>query len=210
MVAGLSNKSSNLSAVSLCRHCGQTQHLPKTPAGFCLKCVRCDAVLHTHSSRGIQRTVAYSVAALILFIPANTLPILSITKMGYKSQSTILGGVKELWGHGTPGNAILVLLCSIVIPLAKISGLLFLCTSWETRSPKKNSRLLNFIELIEKWSMLDVFLVAIFVALVKLGTIATINPEPGIVAFAAVVVLTMIASANFDPRLLWTQENNQT
>jgi paraquat-inducible protein A len=64
--------------------------------------------------------------------------------------------------------------------------------------------------LIGKWSMLDVFLVAIFVALVKLGTIATINPEPGIVAFAAVVVLTMIASANFDPRLLWTQENNQT
>ncbi len=209
MVAGLSNKNQNLNAVSLCRYCGQTQHLPSTPVGYYLQCVRCSAMLHTHMPRGIQRTVAYSIAALILFIPANTLPILSITKMGYKSQSTILSGVKELWNNGTPGIALLVFLCSIIIPLTKISGLLLLCTSWKNRSAKNNSKLLKFIDLIGKWSMLDVFLVAILVALVKLGTIATIRPEPGIVAFASVVVLTMIASANFDPRLVWIKENIQ-
>ena len=156
-----------------------------------------------HAPRGIQRTLAFSIAALILFIPANMLPILSLSKLGYKTQSTIWSGTVELWNDGTQGIAILVLLCSIVIPLAKIFGLFFLCLTWKTRSSKSNTTLVRCIEVIGRWSMLDVFLVAILVALVKLGSIATIHPEPGIIAFACVVVLTMIASANFDARLLW-------
>jgi paraquat-inducible protein A len=150
--------------------------------------------------------MALSLAALILFIPANTLPILSMTKMGYKSESTIWSGVVELWESGTPGIAVLVLLCSIVIPLAKICGLFFLCATWRRRPPKSNTSLMHFIDFIGRWSMLDVFLVAILVALVKLGTIATIYPEQGIVAFAGVVVLTLFASSNFDTRLLRLQK----
>jgi paraquat-inducible protein A len=126
--------------------------------------------------------------------------------MGFQNESTIWGGVVELWNTGTRGIAIIVLLCSIVIPLAKLIVMFFLCISCKTNSAKRNSKLLSFIDIIGRWSMLDVFLVAILVALVKLGTIATIQPGLGIVAFAGVVVLTMIASANFDSRLFWLQQ----
>jgi paraquat-inducible protein A len=147
--------------------------------------------------------MALSLAALILFIPANVLPILSMSQFGYQNDSTILQGVVELWTGGTVGIAIIVLLCSILIPLAKILGLFYLCLSWKTQPPKQNSFLLRFIESIGRWSMLDVFLVAILVAIVKLGSFASVQPELGLVAFTAVVILTMIASANFDSRLFW-------
>jgi|TARA_B100000315_G_C14482765_1_gene543710 paraquat-inducible protein A len=149
--------------------------------------------------------MAFSLAALILFIPANVFPILSITKMGYESKSTILGGVIDLWSDGTWGIASIVLFCSIVIPLTKIAALFYLCVSWKKQAANRNSFLLRWIELIGRWSMLDVFLVAILVSLVKLGTIATVQPEIGIVAFSSVVVLTMFASTNLDSRLFWHQ-----
>jgi len=156
---------------------------------------------------GIQRTCAFSLAALILFIPANIFPILSVSRMGYNNESTIWEGVVELWEGGTQGIAIVVLLCSIVIPLAKIFGLFYLSFTWKSKSPISNTVLLRFIDLIGRWSMLDVFLVAILVALIKLGTIATVRPEVGLVAFTSVVVLTMLASANFDSRLFWQHKN---
>jgi paraquat-inducible protein A len=149
--------------------------------------------------------MAFSLAALVLFVPANVFPILSITRMGYESKSTILGGVIDLWNNGTWGIATIVLFCSIIIPLAKIIGLFYLCVSWKKQSANRNSSLLRWIELIGRWSMLDVFLVAILVALVKLGTIATVQPQIGIVAFSSVVVLTMFASSNLDSRLFWKQ-----
>lgn len=186
-----------------CRYCGQTQCVPPVPIGCQANCVRCHANLLQHSPRGIQRTIALSLAAFILFIPANTLPILSMSRLGFQNESTIWQGVVDLWKSGTPGIAIIVLFCSIVIPLAKIIGLFYLCVTWQTHSSIKNSKLLRFIEIIGRWSMLDVFLVAILVAIVKLGSFASVKPELGLVAFAGVVVLTMIASANFDARLLW-------
>jgi len=191
-----------------CVHCGQSQHLPKIPIGCRATCVRCNEILRQHAPRGVQRTIALSLAALVLFIPANTLPILSISQMGHRSESTIWGGVVELWQSGTQGIAVLVFFCSILIPLMKVLGLLYLCASYQIHSPKKYSSLLRFITVIGRWSMLDVFLVAILVALVKLGTFATVEPELGIVAFAGVVVLTMIASTNFDSRLLWLQQEH--
>ncbi len=143
----------------------------------------------------IQRTMAISLAALILFIPANTLPILRVTAMGHETSDTIWQGVVSLWDGGTRSVAVLVLLCSIVIPLGKLIGLFYLCGTWRT---KAGGRLLRTIEIIGRWSMLDVFLVSILVALVKLGDIARVTPGPGLLAFAAVVVLTMIASATLD------------
>ncbi|HIN09683.1 MAG TPA: paraquat-inducible protein A [Phycisphaerales bacterium] len=214
MVAALSqsNPHSGLSStahhVMTCAHCGQTQQLPKIPIGCRATCVRCRETLQQHAPRGVQRTIALSLAALILFVPANTLPILSLSRMGHRSESTILGGVVELWESGTQGIAVLVLFCSILIPLLKILGLLYLCASYQIHSPKRYSAMLRFITLIGRWSMLDVFLVAILVALVKLGTFASIQPELGIVAFAGVVVLTMIASTNFDSKLLWLQQDH--
>jgi len=209
MVVKLSqtNTKPDASTVLKCVHCGQSQLLPKIPIGCRATCVRCDETLQQHAPRGVQRTIALSLAALILFIPANTLPILSISQMGHRSESTIWGGVVELWQSGTQGIAVLVLLCSIFIPLLKILGLLYLCASYQMHSPKKYASILRFISVIGRWSMLDVFLVAILVALVKLGTFASIQPELGIVAFAGVVVLTMLASTNFEPKLLWLQQD---
>ena len=158
----------------------------------------------------MQRTLAFSIAALILFIPANILPILSMSTLGFKTESTIWSGTVALWNDGTQGIAILVLLCSIVIPLAKIFGLFFLCVTCKTRSSKSTVTIARFVEVIGRWSMLDVFLVAILVALIKLGSIATVKPELGIVAFGCVVVLTMVASANFDSRILWQQRKPTT
>jgi paraquat-inducible protein A len=209
MVVKLSqtNAKPDESTMLKCVQCGQSQLLPKIPIGCRATCVRCNETLRQHAPRGVQRTIALSLAALVLFIPANTLPILSISQMGHRSESTIWGGVVELWQSGTQGIAVLVLLCSIFIPLVKILGLLYLCMSYQMHSPKKYSSILKFISVIGRWSMLDVFLVAILVALVKLGTFASIQPELGIVAFAGVVVLTMLASTNFEPKLLWLQQD---
>jgi len=209
MVVKLSqtNAKHDASTVLKCVHCGQSQHLPRIPIGCRATCVRCNETLRQHAPRGVQRTIALSLAALVLFIPANTLPILSISQMGHRNESTIWSGVVELWQSGTPGIAVLVFLCSILIPLFKILGLLYLCGSYQIHSPRKYSSLLRFISVIGRWSMLDVFLVAIFVAIVKLGTFASIQPELGIVAFSGVVVLTMLASTNFEPKLLWLQQD---
>jgi paraquat-inducible protein A len=152
--------------------------------------------------------MALALAALILFIPANTLPILSMNEFGFQNESTIWAGVVALWSSGTPGIAILVLLCSIVIPFAKIIGLFFVCLSWKKLSPNQNSTFLRFIEIIGRWSMLDVFLVAILVSIVKLGSFASVKPESGLIAFAGVVVLTMISSATFDSQLLWRNQRH--
>ena len=209
MVVKLSqtNTKPDASTVLKCGHCGQSQLLPKIPIGCRATCVRCNETLRQHAPRGVQRTIALSLAALVLYIPSNTLPILSISQMGHRSESTIWSGVVELWQTGTPGIAVLVFLCSILIPLFKILGLLYLCTSYQIHSPRKYSSILRFISVIGRWSMLDVFLVAIFVAIVKLGTFASIQTELGIVAFSGVVVLTMLASTNFEPKLLWLQQD---
>jgi paraquat-inducible protein A len=183
--------------------------MPSTPAGTEAFCFQCNSSMCSHVPRGVQRTMAFSLSALILFIPANVLPILSMSKFGYETKSTIWQGGVALWKSGTPGIAVLVLLCSIGIPLAKITGLLYLCATWKNNQSTRNSHLLRLIEAIGRWSMLDVFLVAILVALVKLGALATVAPQLGLVAFCAVVVLTMVASSNFDSRLLWKNEASE-
>jgi paraquat-inducible protein A len=134
------------------------------------------------------------------------LPILAIDRLGHRNESTVWGGVVDLWQAGSPGISTIVFLCSIVIPLSKISGLMLLCSNWKSKRPQQQATLLQIIEVIGRWSMLDVFLVSILVATVKLGDIATVMPGPGIVAFAAVVLLTIFASASFDPRLFWHTE----
>jgi len=138
------------------------------------------------------------------------LPILAIERLGYRNESTVWGGVVDLWRDGSPGISIIVFLCSILIPLVKISGLMFLCARWQSKRPQHQATILSLIEGIGRWSMLDVFLVAILVATVKLGDLATVIPGPGIIAFTAVVILTIFASASFDPKLFWKDSLSTT
>ena len=152
----------------------------------------------------LHRTAAFSLAALILYVPANIYPILRMDYYGAYSESTVWDGCGRLFRDGMWPVAIIVFLASIIIPLFKLLGLFFLVvTAKSMKRQKERTRVFRFIEVIGPWAMLDVYLLAVLVAVVKLEQLATILPGPGLLAFTAVVVLTILASACFDPRLIW-------
>lgn len=169
-------------------------------------CRLCGTPLHRRKPDSLQRTWAFLLAACIFYIPANVLPIMHTRSILGSQQDTILSGIIYLWLSGSYLLALVVLVASIIVPLMKILILTFLLLSvhWRSiRGVRQRTRLYRLVEVIGRWSMLDVFVVALLAALVRAGALATIVPGTGAVAFAAVVVLTMMASLSFDPRLLW-------
>jgi paraquat-inducible protein A len=159
-------------------------------------------------SASLHATAALSLAALILYVPANIYPILHMELYGVESDSTIWDGVVSLAQHNEWVVAVIVFLASMVIPLLKLTGLFFLVVSsmlQKGRWRRWRTGLYKFIDAVGPWAMLDVFLLAVLVALVKLGQLATVVPGPGLFAFAGVVVFTMLASSAFDPKLIWEQ-----
>jgi paraquat-inducible protein A len=176
-------------------------------------CPRCGNTLHWRKPMSLQRTWAYLVASAVLYVPANALPIMSTTTAFRESSYTLLGGIAELWADQAWGLAVLVFVASIVVPMLKIGALALL--AWSVRyaplwRPQERARLFGVIEAVGHWSMLDVYVVVLLVAMVRFGDVADAHPEPGLLAFAAVVVLTMLAAHSFDPKLIWqdtTQDN---
>lgn len=191
-----------------CNSCGLLQEVDTLPKGRVAECARCGGRL-TEGPRGsLQLTAALALAALILYVPANIYPILRMHLYGAYSESTVWDGVVRLADANQWFVAVIVFLASIVIPLLKLSGLLYLVASTGLgvgRRLRDRTRIYRFIGVIGPWAMLDVFLLAVLVGLVQLGQLATILPGPGLIAFAAVVVLTMLASASFDPKLIWQE-----
>lgn len=170
------------------------------------RCPRCETRVYTRKPDSLARAWAYLIAATILYIPANLLPIMLTTKMYDTETSTIVSGVIELWQTGAWDLAIIVFTASVVVPILKIVLLSFLLISTQMRSrwrQRERTRLYRVIEYIGHWSMLDVFVVALLITLVHFHKLALVQAGPGIVAFGAVVVLTMLASMSFDPRLIW-------
>jgi paraquat-inducible protein A len=146
---------------------------------------------------------------VILYVPANLLPVMTVTSFGRGHPDTILSGVEALIGAGMWPVALLVFFASITVPVLKLIGLTFLSVSVQRRSswrPRDRTLLYRIIESVGRWSMVDIFMISILVALVNLGTIASIEPGIGAIAFAAVVIITMIASMSFDPRLIWDRQ----
>lgn len=169
-------------------------------------CPRCRAPIHTRKTNSISRAWAYLIAAAILYIPANVYPIMTVVSFGEGTPDTIISGVIHLAAANQWPIAILVFVASIFVPLLKIAVLGYLLISVQLgmrKNRKARTVLYRLTELIGRWSMIDIFMISILVALVKLDAIATIEAGPGAVAFAAVVVLTMIAAMSFDPRLIW-------
>jgi len=154
----------------------------------------------------IVRTWALVIAAIIFYIPANLIPVTRTTLLGSVQSDTILSGVVFFMQSGSWGIALIIFVASIIVPIAKLivlSGLLISvqrCSGWR---PEERTRLYRLTELVGRWSMLDVFVVTVLVALVRLGYLTTIEAQPGIIYFAAVVVITMVAAMTFDPRLIW-------
>jgi paraquat-inducible protein A len=170
------------------------------------RCPRCDAALHPRKPDSLNRTAALVLTAAIFYVPANVFPVMTVKQFGKGSPSTILGGVEELIASGLWSLAILVLFASILVPMLKLVSLTFLVWSVRRGSrwrPRDRTRLYRLTEAIGRWSMIDMFMISILVALVRLGAAATIEPGLGATFFAAVVITTMFAASSFDPRLIW-------
>lgn len=189
-----------------CRVCGQVHAAVAVPAGMVAKCCRCGCVIERRSHDSLHRTAAFSLAALILYLPANVFPILHMEIYGASTDNTVWQGCQRLFEDGQWIIAAIVFLASILIPLFKLGGLFFLATTARVHWPRLRrvrTRLYQFIEGIGRWAMLDVFVLAVLVSLVKLQQLATIIAGPGLIAFTGVVVCTLLASASFDPQLIW-------
>lgn len=190
--------------LAACDACGTVYRL-ETDAGPGV-CRRCHARVHSRKPHSLQRTWAFLIAAAILYLPANLIPIMKTSTLMEQRADTILSGVMALWRAGSPEIAIIVFIASIVVPIVKIAVLALLLITTQRGSGWKRierTQLYRAIEFVGYWSMLDVFVVALLVALVHFRTLADVQPGGGAIAFAAVVVLTMVASKSFDPRLIW-------
>jgi paraquat-inducible protein A len=170
------------------------------------RCPRCDEKLHFRKPNSIQRTWAFLLAAAACYIPANLLPVLTTTTAAGPESDTILQGVVLLWSPTGWPLSLIVLFASIMIPSAKIMTLAYLLVTVQRgsiRNQEQRIRLYRVVDLVGRWSMVDVFVDAFTAALVQLQPLMSVAPAPGLLFFAAVVVLTMLAAESFDPRLIW-------
>ena len=195
-----------------CHVCGLVHQVQGSLEG--LRCLRCDAHLHRHAGLALQRCWAYLGASVVLYVPANVMPVMSTNSVVMGSGThTIMGGIVELWEAGSWELAVIVFVASIVVPVMKMVALGLLAwtggrgSGWARR---ERARLFRLVETVGHWSMLDVLVVVLLVAMVQFGPLANIQPEPGMLAFGAVVVLTMLAAGAFDPRLIWNPRPDDT
>ena len=191
--------SRNLAACHLC--C-------KLAAADLHHCPRCGATLHLRKSDSIQRTLALLLTSCILYIPANLYPIMITEQFGTAEGSTILGGVILLIHHGAIPVALVIFLFSVMVPVGKLMAMFYLVWTVKRHSPvsaRQRTTMYQITEFVGKWSMVDVFVVAILVALVHLGGLLSIRPGIAALCFAGVVIVTMLAAESFDPRLIWDE-----
>jgi len=197
-------------SVVACDTCGLVQRVEALEHNVVAECARCHSFLMATRDEGrLHLAAALALAALLLYIPAMVYPILHMSAYGAYSESTVWDGTRGLLENNEWFVGIVVLAASIVVPVLKIAGLFFLVIAARFRLGRRRrsqTRLYKVIEIIGPWAMLDVFLLAILVALVKLNDLATVLPGPGLAPFAGMVVLTMLASAAFDPKLLWHRD----
>ncbi len=186
-----------------CHSCGLLT--PLAPDSI-QRCRRCGERLHQRHPNSINRSWALLIAAVVFYIPANLLPITLTTALGNTEGDTIMQGVIYFIGSGEWPIALVIFTASIMVPTLKIISMTYLLLSAQRRRIGQcvnRTRLYRVVELVGRWSMIDVFVVTIMVALVQLGSVANVQAGPGAPYFCAVVVITMLAAASFDPRLIW-------
>lgn len=191
--------------VAVCEQCSELG------AAHDKACWRCGARLHRRRPGSMSRCLALLLAALVLYLPANLLTMMETLSPFGPQQDTIISGVVYLWDTGSPDLAVIVFVASVVVPMAKILalGLLLACVKWRWPVPaRQQAKLFRMIELVGKWSMLDLFVIGLLAALVDFGMKASVRAGPAALAFGAVVVLTMLAASSFDPRLIWDAQGN--
>ena len=185
-----------------CETCGLVSMPPPEDE----RCPRCESVLHERKPDSIARTWALVIAAAVLYIPANYYPVLTVVQLGAGQPSTILGGVEELLTARQYPLAALVFFASIAVPMLKLAGLSIMLIATQTGRVgwlRDRTRLYHIVRFIGRWSMIDIFMESLLGALVVFGSVITIEPGVGALAFCGVVILTMFAAETFDPRLMW-------
>lgn len=186
-----------------CESCELVMRAQEPVAGTC---PRCRERIHRRKPRSIMRPLAFLIAAVALYWPANTLPMMVTDQFPVHRSDTILSGVAFLWSEGSWLLAALVFAASILVPMLKVGALgalLFTSARHSTWHPRGRTKLYRVLESVGHWSMLDVFVVALLAAVVQLGGFARVEPGPAVVPFAGVVLMTLLASASFDPRGIW-------
>jgi len=187
-----------------CDVCALVLRAPNPGLGGC--CPRCGNTLHARKPFSVQRTLSWLAVSLVLYVPANLLPVMTTTSVLGRASHTIGGGIVELWGTGSRELALIVFIASIVVPLGKMGSLALLAFTAQRRSrwrQRERAGLYRLVDTVGHWSMLDVFVVVLLVGMLQFGVLASVEPEPGLLAFGAVVVATMLAASSFDPRLIW-------
>lgn len=206
----------------VCRHCHKIEPYTPIPADHAhtghqdqaasRTCSRCGSTIYRRKPHSLMRTWALLVAAALLYLPANMLPILHTTSILGEREDTIVSGVVHLWTSGDRAIAFVVVIASVLFPLFKLLALAWLAWTTQRESPWPPSRQMKLFRVVERlgrWSMLDVFVVATTITLVNFGPLATATVGWGITAFSAMVVLTMLAAMQFDPRLIWDNHANR-
>lgn len=174
-----------------------------------VRCQRCRARLHSRKVNSQQRTLALLLASVVCYIPANVLPVMYSTQLGQQSGKTILGGVVFLWQLGSEPIAAIIFIASVFVPLAKLLALIWLYWCVQTASvglAREQTLVYRIVEFVGRWSMVDVFVVAILASLLQMGKLMSIDAGPAALPFAALVVSTMVAAHSFDTRLLWDKQ----
>jgi paraquat-inducible protein A len=195
-------KTAKQAGLALCPKCHKVNTLVTEP----MQCSRCNGFFYHRKYNSLQFTLAWNLAALLAFIPANLYPIMIVYQLGIPREATILSGIGEFIDHGLYPIAVIIFTASIIVPLIKIIGLFVLVYKASTGirlKPDKHSKIYHILEFLGPWSMLDVFVVALMVTIVELGFVTSVAAGPAINYFTITVIFTMIAANSFDPRLLW-------
>ena len=172
-------------------------------------CVFCGHALHARKRHSLQRSWIFLLTALVFYAPANLLPIMTTSQLGKESYSTIAGGVVLLWEHGSYLIAAIILVASLIVPMAKFIALITLCLSKQLkiyRKPENKIIIYRATEFVGRWSMVDVFVVAFLASLIQMGNLISIYPGPAALAFAGMVIFSMLAANSIDPKLFWDDD----
>ncbi|MEO1585099.1 MAG: paraquat-inducible protein A [Planctomycetota bacterium] len=197
-----------MTAFRACATCGLVHTVADVPSRHVARCTRCDSVIrHGSHPASESRTAALAIAALALFVPAITMPVMTLERLGHESVASIWSGTVKMLASGDYAVGLTVLMFSIVLPIAKLAALLALSLGGRRLSAGARAKTYHAVELIGRWGMLDVLLVAVLVAAVKLGDLVDVTPGPGVIVFGLVVALNLLASMSFDPHSIWEEED---
>lgn len=183
-----------------CHHCASIQAAGRQ------QCCFCHHALHGRKHQSLQRSWIFIITALLLYIPANVLPIMITSELGNRNYNTIAGGVVLLWDHGSYLVAAIIFVASVLVPPAKFIALIWLCLCEQYKiynRPQSKISIYRAAEFVGRWSMLDVFVVAFLASLIQMGNLMSIYPGPAALAFGGMVVFTMLGANSLDPKLFW-------